>query len=206
MLDTGHELFHREAGAGIACASCHGEGGDDGHVWHFSDSGARRTQSVNVGLAGTQPFHWNGDMTDLPMLVDRVFVGRMGGVSQSPERVDALSRWLFAQHPPERIRAEDDAAACAARRCSIRRKPAAPAATAATSSRTTRRSTSAPAASFQVPSLVGVGYRAPFLHDGCAETLRDRFDPECGGDKHGNTKQLSDGQQIADLTAYLESL
>jgi hypothetical protein len=58
---------------------------------------------------------------------------------------------------------------------------------------------------FQVPSLIGVGYRAPFIHTGCAKTLRDRFDPECGGDKHGNTKDLSDAQ-IDDLTAYLESL
>jgi cytochrome c peroxidase len=58
----------------------------------------------------------------------------------------------------------------------------------------------------QVPSLIGVAYRAPFIHTGCAATLRDRFDPSCGGgDKHGHTSQL-DGGQIDDLVAYLETL
>jgi hypothetical protein len=58
----------------------------------------------------------------------------------------------------------------------------------------------------QVPSLVAVGYRAPFLHNGCAGTLIDRFDPACGGgDNHGHTSTLTDAEK-ADLVAYLESL
>jgi hypothetical protein len=61
-----------------------------------------------------------------------------------------------------------------------------------------------------VPSLLGVGGRAPFLHDGCATTLTDRFGdrrvPTCGGgDLHGKTAHLTSAQ-IADLVAYLESL
>jgi hypothetical protein len=37
-------------------------------------------------------------------------------------------------------------------------------------------------------------------------TLRDRFDPACGGDdKHGTTSKLSD-TQIGDLVAYLQLL
>ena len=43
------------------------------------------------------------------------------------------------------------------------------------------------------------------MHNGCAATLADRFDPKCGGDKHGNTAGLSDLQR-GDLVAYLESL
>jgi cytochrome c peroxidase len=59
---------------------------------------------------------------------------------------------------------------------------------------------------FKVPSLRAVGYRAPFLHDGCAVTLLDRFSGACGGGaQHGHTQQLDAGQ-IADLVAYLESL
>ena len=57
----------------------------------------------------------------------------------------------------------------------------------------------------QVPSLRGVGYRAPLIHNGCAATLKDRFDPTCGGDKHGMTAQLSDAQ-VDDLIAYLQTL
>src|SRR2546429_9936683 len=59
---------------------------------------------------------------------------------------------------------------------------------------------------FQVPRLVGVGWRAPFLHDGCATTLSDRF-TRCGGttDLHGVTSQLT-AAQLADLVAYVQTL
>ncbi|MBK8257107.1 MAG: hypothetical protein IPK82_31105 [Polyangiaceae bacterium] len=60
--------------------------------------------------------------------------------------------------------------------------------------------------SLQVPTLVGVAWRAPFMHDGCAATLKDRFtNPDCGGSKHGDMSGLSDSE-INDLVAYLESL
>jgi cytochrome c peroxidase len=59
---------------------------------------------------------------------------------------------------------------------------------------------------FQVPRLVDVAFHAPYLHDGRAATLRDRFDPALGGgDSHGHTSQLS-AAQIDDLVAYLSSL
>jgi cytochrome c peroxidase len=58
---------------------------------------------------------------------------------------------------------------------------------------------------FKVPSLLGIGARAPYMHDGCATTLRDRFGMCGGGDLHGHTSQLTSGQ-IDDLIAYLESL
>src|SRR5205814_314753 len=34
-VDTGHLIFHVNAGGGLACASCHPEGGEDGRVWNF---------------------------------------------------------------------------------------------------------------------------------------------------------------------------
>jgi mono/diheme cytochrome c family protein len=205
-LDTGHEIFHRDAGAGIACASCHGEGGDDGHVWNFSTLGPRRTQSINVGLANTEPFHWSGDMADLSMLVREVFVDRMGGVPQSDARVDALSSWMFGLTAPAAPRAQNDEAALRGQHlfeseevgctgCHSGEKT--------TNNKTVDVGTGEP---MQVPSLVGIAYRAPFIHTGCAATLHDRFDPACGGgDKHGKTSHLSGGE-IDDLVAYLETL
>ena len=32
------------------------------------------------------------------------------------------------------------------------------------------------------------------MHDGCAPTLKDRFGPCGGGDKHGVTSKLTSGQ------------
>ena len=57
----------------------------------------------------------------------------------------------------------------------------------------------------QVPSLVGIGWRAPFMHNGCASTLFDRFDPKCGGAKHGDIADLTK-DQIADIVAFVETL
>lgn len=59
---------------------------------------------------------------------------------------------------------------------------------------------------FEVPSLRGDGLQLPLLHNGCADTLEKRFDPDCGGgDQHGKTAQLS-AREIADLVAHLGSL
>ncbi|HEY4989640.1 MAG TPA: hypothetical protein VII09_07530, partial [Opitutaceae bacterium] len=61
--DTAHDLFHAQAGGLIACASCHPEGGDDGHVWQL-DGAPRRTPSLRGTIAGTAPYHWPGDEPD----------------------------------------------------------------------------------------------------------------------------------------------
>lgn len=42
------------------------------------------------------------------------------------------------------------------------------------------------------------------MHDGCAETLEDRFGA-CGGNFHGNVAHLP-GTGLSDLIAYLKTL
>jgi hypothetical protein len=207
-LDTGFELFHRDSGGGIACASCHPEGGEDGMAWRFSTTGVRRTQALDVGLEGTAPFHWDGELGGLGELMSEVFVARMGGVHESDARLGSLQRFLFALEPTAPIRdASDEAVArgkalfesaetqCAACHSGAR----------FTNNRSYHVGTRSELA-LQVPSLVGIGYRAPFMHDGCAPTLAARFDPNCGGgEEHGRTASLG-SEQVADLVAYLESL
>jgi len=205
--DTGHDLFHRDAGGGIACASCHPEGGEDGRTWRFAGSGERRTQALFVGLRDTAPFHWNGDLPNVGSLMNQVFVGRMGGVRESDSRVSALSEWLFSLKAPTPIRAPNDEAAIrgqalfqsASVGCTTCHSGA-----KLTDNRSVAIDTVA-TSKLQVPSLIAVGYRAPFMHNGCAKTLAGRFDPACGGNDHGNTAALSDAQR-GDLVAYLESL
>lgn len=58
----------------------------------------------------------------------------------------------------------------------------------------------------QVPSLTDVAWRAPYMHNGCAKTLRNRFDPSCGGgDSRGKTSHHTAGQ-LDELVAFLETL
>jgi CxxC motif-containing protein (DUF1111 family) len=56
-----------------------------------------------------------------------------------------------------------------------------------------------------VPSLLGLAWRAPYLHQGCAATLADRFGSCGGGEAHGHTAGLT-AEQRADLVTYLDSL
>lgn len=205
--DTGHDLFHRDAGGGIACASCHPEGGEDGHTWKFTGTGDRRTQPLHIGLRDTAPFHWNGDLPNVGDLMTEVFVGRMGGVRESAPRVSALSEWLFALKAPASIRDASDESAL--RGESLFRSQDVGCTSCHSGTKLTNNTSVAidtvANKKLQVPSLVAIGYRAPFMHDGCAATLADRFDPKCGGNSHGNVSGLSDAQR-SDLVAYLESL
>jgi mono/diheme cytochrome c family protein len=203
--DTGHAIFHSNTGAGIACASCHGEGRDDGHVWTFDGSGPRRTPSLLGTIKDTAPYHWNGEMLDISMLVDEVMTLRMSGPLLDGAYKDALQSWLFALPAPA-APAPSDPAAVARGKALFESS-----ATGCTTCHTGPMLTTAltvdvgTGGSFQVPSLIGVGERAPYLHDGCAATLEQRFDPSCGGSKHGTTSQLAPAE-IADMVAYLKTL
>lgn len=201
VQDTGHAIFHSNAGGFIACASCHAEGADDGHVWQFVNMGPRRTPSLQGTIEGTEPFHWDGDMKDMRDLVDHVFVERMSGPPVDDAHLDVLKGWLYAQPAPPKLHGATDAsargAAIFAERCTG----------CHAGDRLTNNQTLdvGSGGRFQVPSLVGVGWRSPLLHSGCARTLFDRFDPACGGAAHGDTKDLSESQ-IADLVEHLETL
>ena len=60
---------------------------------------------------------------------------------------------------------------------------------------------------FNVPSLLGLGRTAPYLHDGSALTLRDRLISSRGTDQHGKLKSMNiTDAQIDDLVEYLQGL
>ena len=201
VADTGHAIFHSNAGGFLACASCHAEGGDDGRTWTFVDMGPRRTPSLRGTTKGTEPFHWDGDMADLRHLVDNVFVGRMSGPKVDDAQLDALGGWMFTLPPPPRLGAETEAAV-RGKTLFDQRCTSCHTGSMLTNNRSFDVGTGG---TMQVPSLVGVAWRAPFIHTGCAETLFDRFSPACGGSAHGEVADLR-RDQISDLVAFLETL
>lgn len=168
-FDTGHDLYHRATTAGISCASCHPEGTDDGHVWQFEDIGRRRTQSPEVGLEGSAPFHWDGDMGDFQTLSNEVYTHRMGGAKQSDARAAAFERWLFSTkraaagtEVDDTMRADGEALfvdyGCV---------------TCHSGSRLTNDETVEFRGKLvQVPSLRRVALRPPYMHDGRTTDLR----------------------------------
>jgi mono/diheme cytochrome c family protein len=202
---TGHELFHLATLGGIACASCHPEGHEDGQIWNFVGFGPRRTQSLAGGIAGTEPFHWSGDMHNFDTLAADVFGSRMSGPRMHSGHSASLKKWIDRISriaAPEAIDVE-----AVARGKDLFNDSVVGCATCHSGARFTNNQSMdvATGAPFQVPSLLGIAWRAPYMHSGCATTLDDRFNPCGGGDKHGQTSHLSP-QQRADLVAYLETL
>lgn len=168
-FDTGHEIFHRATDSGLSCASCHPEGTDDGHVWNFDGLGPRRTQPIDVGLADTAPYHWDGDMPDFDVLMSEVLAHRMGGKRQSAARADSFTRWIFAQERPAAAVGVDEAALATAGKTlfatyDCTRCHDGPALGGQRTERIAGQDK-------QVPTLRRISLHPPFMHDGRAATL-----------------------------------
>jgi len=203
--DIGHEIFHANTGNGIACASCHMEGQEDGRTWNFDTEGPRRTMNVAGGISGRAPYHWDGGLASFGDLVTTVYNQRMSGPSLTAEQVAATQSWMNAiprlpgvvSDPDAVTRGQvvftDNTHGCALCHSGVQ-----------LTSNATNLNVGTGGA-FKVPSLVGLAYTAPYLHDGCAATLADRFGSCGGGDQHGVTSTLAQ-DQLSDLIAYLDSL
>ncbi len=205
----GYTLFHnggRGTGAAVACASCHPEGREDGHVWTFTGAkGPVRTQTVAGGINDTAPFHWAGNLKSIDAVVEETLVGRMGHPVPGDATVASLKSWMQA------IPAPRTAAGAPAEAISHGKELFNDTAVGCASCHTGPQFTNGASSDvgtgdkFQVPSLRGVGARGPWMHDGCATTLRARFGTCGGGDKHGKTSQLTP-EDLDALTAYLQTL
>jgi DNA-binding beta-propeller fold protein YncE len=203
LTNEGQTIFHTPVN-GIACASCHPEGRDDGHVWNIAGE-RRRTPSLAGGLLETAPFHWQGELVDMHAVVGETFVHRMGGAMPDSHTIDALGDWLEGVPRPAPTRTLS--AKLFFQGKELFERPDVGCTTCHTGAALTSDQTLfvGTGDKFQVPSLRGVGSRAPYLHDGRAPTLRDRFAPMGGGNQHGNTSQLTD-HELDLLVGYLETL
>jgi cytochrome c peroxidase len=137
--------------------------------------------------------------------MDEVFVSRMGSRERPAWRqVDALASWLDTIPAP--VVAPQDTAAADRGRLLFENSSVGCATCHAGPAFTDNNVYDVgTGAAFAVPSLVGLAARAPYMHDGCAATLTERFGFCGGGDEHGQTSQLSSAQ-ISDLVAYLNTL
>jgi hypothetical protein len=203
--DVGHEIFHANTGNGIACASCHMEGQEDGRTWNFDTEGPRRTMTVAGGISGRAPYHWDGDLASFGDLVTTVYNQRMGGPGLATEEVTATQSWMNAIPPLPAVVGDPDAVA---RGQAVFTDSTHGCALCHNGAQLTNDRTGVDVGTggaFKVPSLIGLAYTAPYLHDGCAPTLADRFGSCGGGDLHGVTSTLTP-DQLSDLIAYLDSL
>ncbi len=203
--DPGRNVFHKQTPLKISCASCHPEGRDDGQVWDFATEGKRRTQSLAGNILERAPYHWTGDETSLPLLLDDVFAKRMSGGTLKPAQKAALGPWLNRVTAPAPASVDSAAVARGAALFEATNVGCVSCHNGPLMTNNQRFDVGT-GGQFKVPSLVGVGARPPFLHNGCAATLMDRFGTCAGAPGvHGNTSTLSQ-DQLKDLVSYLDSL
>lgn len=203
-VDPGRDVFHTLTPAGISCASCHPEAGDDAFVWRFQRHGWRRTMHLRGGLAGTEPFHWDGEFETMSALLVTIFQHRMNATRHAQS--EAVLRWLDGL--PSLRASPRDVPARVARGAALFDDPAVGCSTCHALDGAPAHNESVDVGTgeaLQVPTLKGIALRPPYMHDGCAETLEARFDVDCGGALHGNTSHL-DAAEMSDLIAFLRSL
>ena len=207
----GHVLFHGNTGAGIACASCHPEGGDDGQAWKFFKltkfeefEFTRRTQNLRGGLEGK--LHWDGEFDDVAGLMDDVFSRRMGGFKIIEQDADAITHWLGQLQPEPGMTHAPDQQAQVARGEQLFEEAGCAGCHAGSMFTDYELYDVGTGGMRKTPTLRGIANRTRLMSDGCASTLEGRFDPDCGGgDMHGTTSRLSQEDKDA-LIVYLKTL
>ena len=212
----------------FACATCHFEGGEDKLVWFISD-GPRQTPALAGRLAGTKPFNWGGTMDALKDNMAQT-IDRMGGQGL-PDRdlVDLEQFLLFGLEAPKNPNVAADGALTPdqlAGKAIFESKEAA----CSSCHRTEQDFTDGlvhdvgtaskaevvrhefdlalnpdapPPWMLNTPTLKGLFYTAPYLHDGSAKTLEEALARTAT--TMGKTSHLND-EQRQQLIAYLLTL
>ena len=165
----------------------------------------RRTQSLRGGLSPGAPLHWRGELATLEDLVTQTFVQRMGGPTLDSGQIGALRTWINSIPVPPL--GSPESAASIVRGAALFANARVGCAGCHSGPRFTNNAIAdvGTGQSFKVPSLIGLSLRAPYMHNGCAATIADRFTSPCGGYHHGQTDWLSPSM-MADLIGYLENL
>jgi hypothetical protein len=166
--------------------------------------GPRRTPSLIGTVAGTAPYHWNGEARGLEDLMATTFTERMRGPELRDDQKGAIASWLNEVPGLRRSSSSSTSIsfspslargraifASASARCSSCHSGA-----LFTNNATTDVGTGG---EMQVPSLLGVVHHAPYLHDGSHPHLRSILRSPHGG-------AIVRADEVDDLATYLESL
>ncbi|MFP2928601.1 c-type cytochrome [Pyxidicoccus sp. 3LG] len=207
------------ATVGTSCASCHPDGRDDGHVWGFPD-GPRQTPSLAGRMVTkTGPFHWSGEFSTLRDFLDTTVRRRMGGSALDNVMVSQLSAFVDVIPTPDNPHKRETPTDAQARGAQVFKKAACDGCHEGATLTNNKQAdvgtfiTSGPiqddtrvrTTGLNTPSLLGLARTAPYLHDGSATSLKDRFVQSRQSNQHGSTAQLTDAE-VDDLVQYLLTL
>ncbi len=215
LAERGEQLFFDASlshDSWMSCNSCHTDGHTNGLLNdNFSDAsfGAPKRVMSLLGRAQTAPFAWNGSAKDLDTQI-RNSISQTMQSDHDPKdgEVAAIAAYLETLQPPPSIdeaRGQQNPDAIARGRelftslkCSNCHAPP-----TYTTPKTYQVNLSDKLGNdrFNPPTLLGVGQRGPYFHDGRAKALADVL--RTFG--HQLDHELED-QELADLLAFLRSL
>lgn len=199
------ELFfasHRSIG--LACASCHPDGRDDGHIWNVrlnqrgTDRFNSRTMSLRGTLAGRSAFRRTGHFGSLQALVESDLENLHPRAAIDSSDVRELTSWLL-KLPPVWNASDGYSPIDLARGAAVYQAHCASChGTDQPSSSKQSLITGGP--QLMAPFLVDVKNHAPYFTDGCAETLRQTIDGSCeqAGSAHSLSVTASEEKALLD--------
>ncbi|MBP9086589.1 MAG: c-type cytochrome [Kofleriaceae bacterium] len=191
------------AGGAMACSSCHPDGRTDGLTWRI-EKNELQTPVLAGRIAGTHPYKWDGGDKNLAISLTST-VRRLGGMGIDANMATALAAYLEKLPRPRaptrnpdqvaRGKALFESAAVGCNSCHH----------GAAYTDNESHALDGTLANVDTPSLIGLAASAPYYHDGSAATLPSMLR------NHGMVFGMADtdklnSQQVADLTAFLESL
>jgi YVTN family beta-propeller protein len=206
----------------FSCRSCHPDGHADGLSYDFDTTGIGDNLLDNrslLGVAGTEPFKWNGKNPSLEVQCGPRFAKVLMRTDPIPEN-DLLDLTTFIKsQPPQRVARNADGTLTPSqergkaiffatkttngkeipheRRCSTCHRPPL---------YSVRLSFDVGAGgTFDTPHLLGVADTAPYLHDGRALSLEEIWTLFSTKDEHGVTSYMNK-IQLNDLVEFLKTL
>lgn len=211
----------------FSCATCHLEGREDKLTWIVPE-GLRQTPSLAGRLAGTAPFNWNGDNDVLQNNMTQT-ISRLGGGGLSTDQLDHLEKFMLSglQVPRNphladgglteiqaagKVLFEDVEVGCTGCHAGEALVDGLPHDVGTTSefelevAAFREKQGGLPNTGpqkYDTPTLKGLWYTGPYLHDGSATTLLEILNRT--GDRMGKTSHLSADDKEA-LVAYLLTL
>ncbi len=214
----------------FSCRSCHPDGHVDGLSYDFDGAGVGDNLLANrslCGVAGTEPFKWNGKNPTLQYQDGPRFARVLMRTDQIPEpQLDYLA--TFIKHlPPTRTipwsrvgqpltpaeergrklffatQRTDGTPIPLGRQCQTCHRP--PLFTDRLLTSVGTQGAQDTSGVFDTPHLIGVGAMAPYLHDGRARTLEEIWTLYQKDDLHGVSSYWSK-QQLNDLVEYLKTI
>ncbi len=211
VLALGRDLFFNAIspimvsdGAGVSCSTCHFEGRNDGLSWPL-ENGPRQTPSLAGEVSKTVPVTWNEQVPSVAEEVELTSILRMGGEGATGDDAAAVAAWIDAGRLPVPPLARlDPDAIDRGEKLFLSREVGCADCHPPPLYTDNQHYELLEDGEMNVPSLLGIGASAPYLHDGSAETLFDVFLwSDQGG--MGDTAHLS-MDELDDLEAFLRSL